>query len=129
MVKNEKVIAILKEIVVKYEKILKKRNCILQAAYSYQFVNINGEKHLNIVLVYDGWNEFLQKIASEGIKHGLVDNLCANVSIYALNVSDYDMSEDNLSLYENTTILMDKNGLFAGLSDKNNSYKKIRSMI
>ena len=129
MVKNETTIAILREIVAKYEKILKKNSCILQAAYAYQFVNTNGEKYLNIVLVYDGWNDTLQKIATEGIKHGLMDNLGINISIYALNINDFDMSEDNLLLYEEMMILIDKKGLFAGLNDKNNGYKKIRTMV
>ena len=129
MVKNEITIAILREIVAKYEKILKKNSCILQAAYAYQFVNINSEKYLNIVLVYDGWNDTLQKIATEGIKHGLMDNLGINISIYALNINDFDMSEDNLLLYEEMMLLMDKKGLFAGLNDKNNGYKKIRTMV
>lgn len=129
MVKNETTIAILREIVAKYEKILKKNSCILQVAYAYQFVNTNGEKYLNIVLVYDGWNDTLQKIATEGIKHGLMDNLGINISIYALNINDFDMSEDNLLLYEETMILIDKKGLFASLNDKNNGYKKIRTMV
>ena len=129
MVKNETTIAILREIVAKYEKILKKNSCILQAAYVYQFINTSGDNYLNIVLVYDGWNDTLQKIATEGIKHGLMDNLGANVSIYVLNVNDFDKSEDNLSLYENTMILMDKKGLFTSLNDKNNSYKKVRTMV
>lgn len=146
MGENKELIDTLKKMVARYEEVnknkealkyqvisedgkIEKKNCILQAAYAYQFHNAYYDNCLNLVLVYEGWTPLLQKIAMGGIYRGNVNNLGVYISVYALNINDFDMSEDNMLLYKDMIVIMDKKGLFSGLKDENNNYKKVKTML
>ena len=105
------------------------KSCTLEAAYAYKYMNTYGDNILNLILVYDGWNESLQKLATNGLYRGRYDNLDLDIWVYALNINDFDLDENSMSLYKDTMIIMDKKGLFSSLEDENNSYKKLRTMI
>ena len=89
-----------------------KKYCTLEAAYAYKITNIDGDSILNLILVYDGWCELLQRIAMNGIYRGNEDNIGFDLCVYTLNINDFDMNEDSMLLYKDTLRILDKRGLF-----------------
>ena len=106
------------------------KNCTLEAAYAYKFVNAYGDNALNLVLVYDGWTDLLQKIAINGIHRGNCDNLGFDISIYTLDINDFDLDENSMLLYKDVMIILDNRGIFSSLSIQNDdNYTKYKKRV
>ncbi len=114
MGQNEKLIEALSDMVSKYEttNAEKTKGCELVAAYAYKYKNDYDDDILNLILVYDGWNDILQKVSMNGIYRGLYENLGVGIWVYTLNINDFDLDDDSMLLYKNTMILMDKKNIF-----------------
>lgn len=146
MVKNEDIFNAVKDMVNKYEKtnqekltyheedefgnlVKKNWNCTLEAAYAYKIVNAYGDNILNLILIYDGWNNLLQKVATEGIYRGRYDNLDLDIWVYALNINDFDLDESSMLLRKDTMIFLDKRGIFSSLNVQDNNEKLLTKKI
>ena len=140
MVKEKDIFNAVKDMVDKYEKNNKgkltyetkdkfgnliKKNCTLEAAYAYKIVNAYGDSILNLILIYDGWNDLLQKVATKGIYRGRYDNLDLDIWVYALNINDFELDENSMLLSKNTMIFLDKIGIFSNLNTQDNNDKKL----
>ena len=108
----------LKYLTEKEVDIIVRKRCNAVAAYSYDYINSKGDNKLNLIVIFDGWNEFLQNISINGIHIGKIDNSDFDLSIYALNINDFDLDSDYLESYSNTNIIFDSIEMFSNLDEQ-----------
>ena len=98
--------------------IIVRKRCNAVAAYFYDYINSKGDNKLNLIVIFDGWNEFLQNISMNGIHVGKIDNSDFDISLYALNINDFNLDSDYLESYSNTNIIFDSIEMFSNLDEQ-----------